>query len=810
MGEVIGFDTESIYLIPNNTELNVIKYQVKELAPDVIIISGENSIKKYLKLTGILNHAGIECTFLHVPAIPIVDPTYLDHNPKYLPKLAEHLYHAYQIMLGIEVQEATNQHLIVTKVQEVMDLVDYCEQTGYCSFDFETTLLTDMATFDPDFDVTSLSISFQQGSSYFIPWHHKESTFSEHDLGKITKILNDRIFANPLITKVGHHIKFDMHCAYFVGVRSFRGPFHDTMIMRHLLDEDASSRLKDIVREYLPAFGNYESEVAKYKWDEIPLKAQARYNSLDSDLTLRLYWLFTEAMIEHEERLYIYYRNLVAPLTKVLWKMENNGMYVDKQFILNSINEVDQMLKELEVKMSQYPKFIRFIKTRAMVTLEQSIKDLSEKLEKANNASFKSPAAVKNNENRIKTYEDTIKSLEEGEPDYRGEIESFNFGSPAQVTALLFSEEGFRFKAPKDIKGNLMISSGKEVLNQITDKSGFIEDLQAYRQLSKIKTTYLQGILNKTTADHRIHGSFNQHITKTGRLSSSKPNLQNMISRTVNPMVEEAVKFTKQSFIVPKGYSLIQADYSQMELRLIALFANETNMLNAYNSGEDIHELTASGSRNFASLEEFKKLKETDKDKYKQYRYEAKAENFGFVYGASAPGFRQYAKVTYGIDMTVEEAERRRKNFFKKYPKLLEYHEIYKAKALKFGYVRTLLGRKVRLPDIKSFSGLKRGHAERGACNAPIQGTGGELMEFALVLLDLRLPDSVVICNTIHDSGMEYIRTEDIEVYLPVIKHTMEHLPIEMYFGKSLDGIPIIVDFEGSQKSWGDLEELRY
>jgi DNA polymerase-1 len=371
-----------------------------------------------------------------------------------------------------------------------------------------------------------------------------------------------------------------------------------------------------------------------------------------------------------------------------------------------------------------------------------------------------------------------------------------------QIKELLFSKEGFAFPKPKESYGKDADSTDEDNLKSIKDKTGFLEQLIVYRKLQKVCKTYLVGILEKLDQDHYIHSTFNQHVTKTGRLSARNINLQNIITRTDYKAVEEAVVMVKKSFTVPKGYIMVQADYSQIELRIIAFLANETTMLQAYRNNQDLHELTASNSRGF-TLEEFKKL---DPATYKQYRYEAKAENFGFIYMISPQGFKEYARTTYGIIISEREAEKKQAAFFKKYPKLLDYHKEYIHKARKFGYIRTFFGRCVHLPDINSINGGVRGHAERNAVNSPVQGTAGEMTIWAFTLLSMRLNPRVILINSIHDSIIFYIPNDILEESKRLIQETMGTLPLKLYFYKGIDTVPITAEFETSTESWKDLK----
>ena len=765
---------------------------------EVIIAVGDQAFSSACGLKGIMKYAGTVQSYGSIPVVPVVSPGYIEHNPNYMRTFAEHIQLANNISLGLKQKEATNQFIIVDNLDTLGNLVQYCKQTGYCSFDFETTPLTDMGTFDPGFLVNTLSISFQPGSAYVIPLCHPESVF-QTCISDIVPILQE-IFSDPSITKVGQNIKFDLHCAAWLGIKEFRGPVHDTMLMHQLIDENLPHGLKPIVREYFPQFANYEDELGK-NWNA-PLKDLAKYNALDSDLTLRAYFVFTDILLQNPE-IYLMYRNLTAPATKTLFHMEETGMLVDKHHLVESIRKVEEMISTQEKALYDHYTVRKFNLFKKEQNKQQLISDLEEKIVKTALQEFKSKSAQDNQVVKITEMKKLVEDLKTGTKDVEDSL--INFSSSVQLKELLYGKEGFGFVLPKQSMGVAENSTGKENLDLIKDKTGFIDGLQAYRQLKKVSSTYLKSILEKLDSNHYIHTTFNQNGTSTGRLSSKNPNLQNVISRTKFKIVEEAVAFVKQSFIPPQGYTLVSGDYSQLELRLMAHFANESAMLKAYKEDKDLHELTAANDRGY-KLEEFQAFKETDPKKYKQERFEAKASNFGFIYLISAKGFQEYARVQYGMTISLREAEKKQESFFKLYPKLKEYHRLYINKARKFGYVRTFFGSRIHLPDINSINEGKRGQAERVSVNAPIQGTGGQLNIFGMPVLENRISPEILITNNIHDALHFYIPDELVEESLPIIQNTMEHLPLLEYFGKAITDVDLKVEFEQSKESWGKLK----
>ena len=837
--EIIKFDPEQVLIVdPESPTFSL------RSAPDIIIPVGQVALDK-LEITtfGIVKVAGEILDYQGVPVVPTFGAGYVEKNPHLMQKWAEDFYRAYQTMHGITALEKTNQYIVVEDALQLMDLVDQIKKAGYVAFDFETTSLKDLKTHDPDFYCTMLSLTFQQGASYIIPLFHKDSPSSKEFIETCRKELESEVFLNPDVTKIGHYVKFDMHCLTWWGIPKVAGPIHDTIVMHYLLDEHTGHKLKKLVAEFHPRYANYEDGLGKVtEYGEINFDVLAKYAAMDSDMTFRLYWQFTERLLDEDERLYILFRNLLAPATPALFAMEQRGMLIDKEHLLSSIQAVKGIIEEVEqdmlvlpaVKTFEASRAERFMRTKAEKLEEQSKKKeaslenrewaLEDRIKKLKNKIFKTDKATENNKAKVKELKQMLASMKQENieilDDMRQPIYDFehgkldltkhltedqlniNLASPDQMNALFYGSVGFKFDVPNDQYGRPQKSTGKDVLPLLKDKTGFVDDLLAHRQLKKILSTYLEGILARTTSKHRIHGTFNQHVAKTGRLSASDPNLQNIIKRTKYKKVEEAVAMVMKCFIPPKGMNIMQADYSQAELRLMAFYSKDPVMLQAYADGEDLHALTAATTMSL-TLDEFKNL--PDKEK-KLYRYEAKSTNFGFIFKITPEGFMEYCRTVYGVNINLKQARERQAQFFKKYAKITDYHEESIAKAKKFGYVRTLFGQKIRLPDTYSSDSAKKGHAERNSINGRIQGTAGQMMEFAIALLYIRAP-WLELVNSVHDSALPYT-PPDASREMAIMKETMENLPIEEYFGKSVDTVDMKVDFESSKTSWGDLEEI--
>ena len=730
--------------------------------------------------------------------MPTFSTNYAIRSEANLKLLAEDIDKAFKLLNGLELTQAPKQTntTMLTTYTEVEQLVEYIKETGVCAFDYETTGLD---IFSDDFAATMISFSFQHGSSYTIPLDHYQSPMEPKERLRSLKLLKTDVFNNQHIRKIGHNLKFDMHICRLYGLWPIRGRIDDSMLMAHLIDETNLVNLKYLVTKYVKKFANYEDALDKYNknYAIIPIDELSQYAGIDTDVTFRLATLF-ESYLLKDMPLYTLYRNLQIPALRVLEDMEYKGVLIDKDGLYGSIMETQRLLSEQEQKMRGYDQVEAFEDHRLSEARKEAIAKLQERKDKL---TADLEAKGKTTNKTLETVEQKLTALKTGAelPKY----EPFNFGSPKQLTELLFeSKKGFKFKLPKDNKGVTMKGTGKEVVTQLKDESGFINDLLIFRGVKTVLGTFLQGIYDKLDSKNLLHTQYKQ-LVASGRISSTSPNLQNVPSNS--KLSDETSKivtsFVKKAFIVPEGQTLIALDYSQAELRVVASFANEKAMLTAYENDQDLHAVTAANMLKL-SLEAFYEL---DKDTQKKWRTRAKAGNFGLLYGMSAGGFKDYARNNYGVELTDKEAEDTRKLFFQTYPNLLEYHATYIAKARKFGYVRTLFGRKRHTPDIHSSDNMKRSNDERVSINSPIQGTAGEFTIFALALLYNRLDPRVQIANSVHDSIILYCPDELLEETIELLRLTCENLPTEQYFGKSLR-IGMKVDIETSKTHWGDLK----
>jgi DNA polymerase-1 len=342
----------------------------------------------------------------------------------------------------------------------------------------------------------------------------------------------------------------------------------------------------------------------------------------------------------------------------------------------------------------------------------------------------------------------------------------FNIASPKQLGEILFEKLGLTSNVKKTKTGQY--PTGEDVLNRLVHEHPIVEKILAYRQLTKLKSTYvdaLPALVNPR--DGRIHTSYNQAVAATGRLSSNNPNLQNIPIRT------ERGREIRKAF-VPRGknFTLLAADYSQIELRIIAHLSGDKGMIEAFNNGHDIHAATASRVYGLP-------IDQVSKD----MRRNAKTVNFGIIYGISAFGLAER------LGIARSEASQIIANYFREYPSIKEYMNRQIEFARRHGYVETMLGRRRYLRDINSANSVVRGFAERNAINAPIQGSSADMIKLAMISIHneirrLNLQSKMIL--QVHDELVFDALTDELEVLKPLVeKHMREALPLS---------VPVVVE----------------
>jgi DNA polymerase-1 len=371
-----------------------------------------------------------------------------------------------------------------------------------------------------------------------------------------------------------------------------------------------------------------------------------------------------------------------------------------------------------------------------------------------------------------KTLDDDIKILEANIFETAGE--KFNLASPKQLGDILFDKLKIGGLKQKKTKTG-QYATGEEILSYLATENPIVKDILDWRQLVKLQNTYVEALPNQVDKiTNRIHTDYMQTVAATGRLSSNNPNLQNIPIRT------ERGRQIRKAFVArDENYTIVSADYSQIELRIIAALSGEENMIKAFQNHEDIHRSTASKVFN-VPLEEVTR----------EQRSHAKTVNFGIIYGVSAFGLSNQTSLSRSESAALIEA------YYKTYPRLKSYIHEQVEFARENGYVQTILGRRRYLKDINSQNAIVRGGAERNAVNAPIQGSAADIIKIAMINIHEKLISEnwkSKMLLQVHDELVFDVHNSELEKIKPMIKHEMEN-------AFKLD-VPLDVDL-GAGKDW--------
>lgn len=346
--------------------------------------------------------------------------------------------------------------------------------------------------------------------------------------------------------------------------------------------------------------------------------------------------------------------------------------------------------------------------------------------------------------------------------------EEFNINSPKQLGTILFE----KLNLPIIKKTKTGYSTDADVLDELSSKHGIVEKILNYRQLVKLKSTYIDGLLGSVSEDSKIHSSFNQTVTATGRISSTEPNLQNI------PIKLEQGRRIRKAFIpITPDYVIMSADYSQIELRVLAHISRDENLIDAFKNNQDIHRRTASEILNIP-MDQVTSME----------RSRAKAVNFGIVYGLSDYGLSRDIKIP------IKEAKKYIENYFDRYRGVKEYLDSAVQDGKKNGYVKTLMNRLRYIPEINSGNRNIKMLGERLAMNTPIQGTAADIIKIAMIKVSDRLKEEGLktrLILQVHDELVLEVEKNELDLAAKIVKEEMEN-------AISLD-VPLIVDVK-----WGN------
>jgi DNA polymerase-1 len=508
------------------------------------------------------------------------------------------------------------------------------------AFDTETDSIEPMKA-----RIVGLSFSDKVGEACYIPLRHEgPDAPAQLPLDEVLARLRPWL-ESEACKKVGQNIKYDTHVLANHGI-AVRGYAHDTMLESYVLEAHRRHNLSDLALRHVHRSGlSYEDVAGKgaqqIPFAQVPVEQASRYSCEDSDLTLHVHQTLWPRL-QAEPQLLDIYQRFEMPTSRVLQRIERNGVLIDGAQLQRQSQELAQRI----------------------VALEQEAYELA------------------------------------GQP--------FNLGSPKQLGEILFVKQGLPV-VKKTATG--APSTNEEVLEKLAEDYPLPARILEYRGMAKLKSTYTDKLPLMVNAETgRVHTNYAQAVAVTGRLSSNDPNLQNIPVRTAEG------RRIREAFVAPPGHVIVSADYSQIELRIMAHISEDESLLKAFAEGMDVHRATASEIFGVAPAEVSSE----------QRRY-AKVINFGLIYGMSAFGLAS----NLGIERSAATAYIER--YFARYPGVKRYMDETRAQAKAQGYVETVFGRRLWLPEINSPNGPSRAGAERAAINAPMQGTAADLIKLAMV-----------------------------------------------------------------------------
>lgn len=690
---------------------------------------------------------------------------------------------------------------IIKSFSQVKRLVKACLKTGIASVDFETNA---EGIYNKTFKPTILSVTFQVGSGVSIPLCHHE--YENPHWKRWLKYFGRKVVENPNITKVGWNLKFDLQIFELYGIY-VRGTVLDGMLMKYLLNEEKPNDLKSMVRRYLPEHGDYDKaeKFDKIPWDKKPLEPLCKYGCQDTDYTLRLAMFFESKLIEIG--MYPLFRHLIMSASRVLQHAEKTGLYLDRKFNQELLESYKPKIEQATSNCLNLPRVKKFSRWLVQERISKYLASIESELE---DLDYHNPKDAR----KIASREQKISNIRAGVFTTKKELEltrEVNLGSTIDLPLLLYSEKGFKFpiiKYTKDKKTNrdtdkpstdedTLVELRLTVKDPESPKAIFLDNLLELRGLKKMYTTYIEGWHDKVQDDDRIHGQFKIIGTTSGRLSSSEPNLQQIPKTSVDANI-------KKQLVAPKGKLYMALDYSQAELRIMAHLSGDETYLEAFAKGQDPH-LAIAANKYGVSYEEANKAysdeQHPDYKLWKNRRKQAKQICFGIIYGIQKKLLAvKLSDPKAGIIVTPDEAQQQLNEFFQEHPKIKKFMINQEKVLIKHGYIKSLFGRKRRLPQVYSDNEQEAAYAVRLSVNMPCQSAASDMNLFASILnywkmRQGKLPFMQETCN-VHDATYYLVSPEYINTWVVYeIWETCRNPNTKEYFNFQIDDVSMSMDF---------------
>ena len=638
---------------------------------------------------------------------------------------------------------------------DLRKIEQYLHKADVVAFDFETAPLPayrddNKAALDTHRShIVGVSLSVAEGSAIYVPLRHLRGPNA--DAEQIIPFLRDALWMNPAVVKVAHNLSFEAMFLYALDI-VVQPPCYDTIAaaqmtlkstleFRALSDSGLKKLVPELLGDELPTFedvteGRFFDELASDDPETM------RYACADSDYALRLYRRFNEWFDAYLPRHRWIVENIESPTAVYCGLMKYNGLLMDEIAMIRKQGECAARLLELREKIHAMTGGVEIGANAGT----QAFKDYL----------FKTLG--------LPVLKTTAKNVGHSRPT-SGRLEARRSGAECAGTP-----GAIRDAHGASIDDQTMVMLAEWCAEHRPELVLLFELVQEYRKWSKLKTTYIDGYLrfiNPVTG--RIHPDLLPLATETGRFACRRPNLQNQC-QPGNDYVGV------RNFIVsPEGWLLMEADYSQVELRIVAYLSQDAVMLDAYKNGEDIHSITTSAVFGISREEAADKRH----SEYKHRRTVAKGTMFGILYGIGAKGLSVNLKASAGVRASVEQCEQYIAGIKARYTNLAAWQQYAKETARRRQYAQTALGRRRYLPGIRSQDFRRRASSERMAMNTPVQGLAADCLKLAMGRLVKTLADKPHIrpVMTVHDSLVFEVRADHVDEAAALVKGCMEALP---------------------------------
>lgn len=693
---------------------------------------------------------------------------------------------------------------IIQTDKDLKSLIRFCRQTKYACVDFEGSLkyYEDKVEMYEGCNINEpwlMGCSFQPGSAWVLPMEHPESKWKGGKWKRRFRRFNRAVMEDPEIVKVAWNFKFEMKWFRRYGC-TLQGRVFDAMLAKYCLDEERPHGLKEFVSTYFPNRADYEKKLGKggpINGYLKKMKPLSFYCAEDCDLTLQSFiHLESKCM---KGGYYKLFRNLLMMCSRVLADSEYAGALIDKPYVESLVTKYAVKINAAEEKLRKDKYVLKYVLNKKKEVEQKLIKEIQLDIQKVERGESKQK------ERMLRDRRQKILDIRAGKFTGKGSYQGFNFNSPQQLADFLFiSDFGLRWKVvDKTDSGGPSTAEDTLLKYAKKDKTGFIKKLLDFREVRHLNSTYIEGPLRLMDKYNRLHSNFHISGTVTGRLSSTEPNLQNIPRDTTASDI-------KRMFVPPPGFVLLEVDYSQAELRVVAELSQDENLIDIFRRNYNVHVATA--CRMFATIDKYDEVKNILKDDkhpdwlmWEKNKKKGKSLNFSILY---LQGDKATAET---LGCSIEEAKKFKKIWFKQFPGVEKWIKNQIKLAHKQGWVPNLFGRKRRLHDIDSSKDFLVAECERQSVNAPIQGTSGDFGLFSEVIIREKIlsgefPPDMTQVYRVHDSIGIYVRAKDVhKVIGPIIK-ICDNPETKKYFGFELKHVKMKVSPEVGLH-WAGLKE---